>query len=841
MDLTPEEIAKRYEEYQDSYVRRVAEAFFNDHHHEEWFVERYSPKQVLTRQQALRDWAAQEHLRFKEELQGNPAAFIESVLLEPIGKGKAKKPKTSDDKDDESLDFEVDEDRKEKPTLPTGKGASVTPGGLDGKALAGHLNCTVFIRRVPTYCKRAILEKAVEETSGKFERLLMSDAGKNRSKEYERSAYIIYATEDAAKKAVKELHNKKVLVEDTNPPPPPVAGAAPITTPKGKTFTVQAYIYAPKTPTTAAKVFAHPLRVQKDTQLVLELAAALDHEKGLDESGLSTLLDKLEVIEHIEAKPTALLDVTIAYLRRVHFFNYYTGQQCLDEGDLISTHSGPIFRDEPYRDPTEEELQEKAKLGDDNDTTADDFAETGKKSSSRRPEWFQPQPLDALVKQRMLDASDEEMQRAEEDLNRMMENIEQQEDEARDVWIAKNSLPEDEGRARCGIEFCRKLFKSTEFLQKHLGTKHADIFASTTAKIIDPHMKEIFLQDPRKPIPPITVAETNVNVTVEDVSQLKKLYPSKMPEKNDQLQTMTAVQSVAQQAAAVMAGAAPLVVDPALLPINHPLTAMSGMGSLMGLGMGAMGGGRFPLPPFGRRGRFSGERFRGRFQGRGRGMYSSRHIMEVHGPPDPRQLASYMDIDAPQTETPALDFGNSFPPPRGRRRESRRYDEGEEEEGVSSPSRKDSKRRGSSKSEERKDSDSIETVKDEPSNQKTHEHTDVEDGAEEEVIKETEPEEPTAEKCANKEEEKMAVEDSISDKTLAAAVESQPSSETAEEKEESKGDTNDKDLPLTENEMKEVEDMLATTKDEDSKPQEDEPPTDEEEDDNLFGEPGQDA
>lgn len=46
----------------------------------------------------------------------------------------------------------------------------------------------------------------------------------------------------------------------------------------------------------------------------------------------------LQVETAIEASPlsTAKLDLVCAYLKRVHFFIYYRGQQCKDEGDMIA-------------------------------------------------------------------------------------------------------------------------------------------------------------------------------------------------------------------------------------------------------------------------------------------------------------------------------------------------------------------------------------------------------------------------------------------------------------------------------------------------------------------------
>ena len=44
--------------------------------------------------------------------------------------------------------------------------------------------------------------------------------------------------------------------------------------------------------------------------------------------------------------------------------------------------------------------------------------------------------------------------------------------QAKKKWLLENMSNEDEGRWRCAANGCAKLFKSSEFLQKHLIVKH---------------------------------------------------------------------------------------------------------------------------------------------------------------------------------------------------------------------------------------------------------------------------------------------------------------------------------------------------------------------------------
>ena len=49
----------------------------------------------------------------------------------------------------------------------------------------------------------------------------------------------------------------------------------------------------------------------------------------------------MQIQEALSSSPagTAELDLVCAYMKRVHLYLYYRGQQCRDEGDMISSRS----------------------------------------------------------------------------------------------------------------------------------------------------------------------------------------------------------------------------------------------------------------------------------------------------------------------------------------------------------------------------------------------------------------------------------------------------------------------------------------------------------------------
>jgi hypothetical protein len=63
----------------------------------------------------------------------------------------------------------------------------------------------------------------------------------------------------------------------------------------------------------------------------------------------------------------------------------------------------------------------------------------------------------------------------------------------------------EDGRARCGYPFCRKLFKDGSFLKKHLFKKHSEYLRAEVAKCHDAFMMRAWEEEAVRPIPQIWV------------------------------------------------------------------------------------------------------------------------------------------------------------------------------------------------------------------------------------------------------------------------------------------------------------------------------------------------
>lgn len=151
-------------------------------------------------------------------------------------------------------------------------------------------------------------------------------------------------TVDAAKLALKELADLKVDVFEPLEP----EDREPVVS---FTFTVHARQHHPKLFFENNIHCAHHMRVQADSVRALELAELLDEERKVPaESRLGAILEE-PAVQAALVKPTDKLDVSIAYLRRVHFLNFYLAKRYRDEAHMLSMGPSVPFRVKEYVPP----------------------------------------------------------------------------------------------------------------------------------------------------------------------------------------------------------------------------------------------------------------------------------------------------------------------------------------------------------------------------------------------------------------------------------------------------------------------------------------------------------
>ncbi|CAM9369271.1 unnamed protein product, partial [Ectocarpus fasciculatus] len=289
-----EECQRRYEQYQLQYAQDVSDHFFDTHKHEEWFVDRYDPLRVQEREEGVRQWARDESAA--------------------LGRALASAP------------------------LPVLRACS-------GKHIPGHKDRTVYISGIPASCPRAAVEngvrEALEAAAGCSEgavpgvdRLLLAQPSwrrKEQAMSFEKNAWVVLAPGADVKAATRVLQEHRFKC----PGPPDSTGQRS----EGFLFRVTAHQHSFKGVTVLPAHMSEPARVASDTGKAAELAELLDAERGVPaESRLAALLSPRSSPALVAAmrQPTDVLDLAVAYLRRVHFVLFYAGMRFHDEAHLLT-------------------------------------------------------------------------------------------------------------------------------------------------------------------------------------------------------------------------------------------------------------------------------------------------------------------------------------------------------------------------------------------------------------------------------------------------------------------------------------------------------------------------
>lgn len=267
-------------------------------------------------------------------------------------------------------------------------------------------------------------------------------------------------------------------------------------------------------------------RIGDDKQKVLEIARKLDEWKGIPrEARLETILRKLFNSDFKYTCPDEdMLDVSIAYLRRVHLFTFYNGcTSAANVGNcLTANHPTSVIHlrlkgaDEILKKAREDhaEMYDDLPINEVEDAAKDGTmtGEDGRGDEENKPD----EPKDMLVMR-----LDESIKSATEHLpsdadigspfivnetvDAVASEIESLEAKARREWIDNHAMIDGDGRARCSFHFCRKLFKDETFLRKHLIKKHGEYLNAEIAKCHDSYMMTWWDEEEQRPVPQVLV------------------------------------------------------------------------------------------------------------------------------------------------------------------------------------------------------------------------------------------------------------------------------------------------------------------------------------------------
>lgn len=167
----------------------------------------------------------------------------------------------------------------------------------------------------------------------------------------------------------------------------------------------------------------------------------------------------------------------------MHFFVYYTGEEFRDEGDLLYVAPMVYKRAEPYK-PGETAAAGAAvgaagAAGEGGEEGGGDGKVVGE-GGEKESEWGKrvDERVGKLMAALAADGGGRFAGLAAEAAAQG-----EAEEKAKQKWLLESMSNEDEGRWRCAAQGCTKLFKSADFLQKHLLLKHVDGLEAALATV----------------------------------------------------------------------------------------------------------------------------------------------------------------------------------------------------------------------------------------------------------------------------------------------------------------------------------------------------------------------
>lgn len=560
-ESNPDKPEEDYDEYRKSYALNYVRTFFNQHMDDSWFRSMYSPlgKFRVATQESNR--ATTEAQAFSKELAESLAKNTDKgrcffVLKSRLG-GGIKQPASSYSK--------LPGDDYHSPSRKTSSSALTNP--IPGSHLFTFTQKILPIQDVPPYVtdeqlKLAFLQNCKDLKATDLELYSSSvTSGGNRNSLF-RTVYV-GCTDDVRKELIQQLNH----MDRAAPPAAPESSShvpRKEDTYIPKTLQVEvecsdAYgrvdvdadgkggAGADESGVTARKatvwVSTQPLptpvavlsaavsrkdRIPKDAQSARELAKAYDIRRKIAkehrlESVLSQALPTLDGEESTPQDTEDALDLAIAYLRRVHLFSFYNG--CTSASNVADVLSGQHGASTIHLRLAiaDELLQSKEPATDAAPPTEATNGEA--EGSEEKEEKDTPAPTPAppkvdLLVQRLDTAIEKSLKEAnawvaEPDLwsgavvspevDKEAKEIEVQESKVEPNWIQDHALIDEDGRARCSFHFCRKLFKDSTFLKKHLIKKHSEFLRAEIAKCHDQSMMVTWDSQEVRPVPPILV------------------------------------------------------------------------------------------------------------------------------------------------------------------------------------------------------------------------------------------------------------------------------------------------------------------------------------------------
>lgn len=524
-EANPDKSDKDYDDYRKSYCLNYVRTFFNEHMDDSWFRAQYSPLGKYRAVVQDQGRAAKEAQTFRSELEASLQKQTTDkcyfVLKARLGGGVKQPRKLPGD------DYHHNNSPAKKPApanhTPVSHVLSLSSKVLPIKEVPPHVTDEQLMMALMLHCNTTkhnpplvIYSSSPSHDLSRTAFLLAPDNVRkdivNQLNNLDRGAAAAPAGADATHVPRKEESflpkSLELIVECSDPygrleidadgkgGAPEEEGAVP---PRKASVWVSTVPVTPNVVVLSAAV-SSKRRMAQDYESAFTLAKAHDVRRNISQDcRLETLITKAIPSTETPQDKEDALDFVIAYLRRVHLLSFYNGcASAPNVADVLSGHHATSTIH--LRLANADDILHDTKGGDIS-TPADANTPAAKKD-------LLEQRLEDSIKKAMDLSAQEEGNVGsiiDQETDKDAKDIERAENGVQDGWKEDHAAIDEDGRARCSFHFCRKLFKDSSFLAKHLMKKHCEFLRAEIAKSHDSYMMKSWDLQVTRPVPPILV------------------------------------------------------------------------------------------------------------------------------------------------------------------------------------------------------------------------------------------------------------------------------------------------------------------------------------------------
>ncbi|KAI9499201.1 hypothetical protein BDB00DRAFT_866685 [Zychaea mexicana] len=602
-----DELQKRYQQYREKVLGRQLSAFFNNNKEKQWFQEKYHPKIAKDRIEDTKKRRLQSLQQFTKDLEDGK---YDDVNYDELSKTVAAAGTSADQEpgNNEDIIAATGPGTTTKEEETTENAGQEEDADMSTKEYEDHL----VIKTVPPTIAR---EKIIEMCSGVdgFEYVVLSEPSPN--KKFHRIGWIHFKHGTDMQKAFNELDSRKI--DDF------VFHLA-------MNYKNQ---YQSRTSKVTPEIASTSKRLQKDLDQAKQLAKHLEAELGGDVNGLQAVLARAKevIAKHKSATSTTEtgaegedptesnndksgadmdidnqsieeswslkkeLDMILAYLRHVHMYCYYCALECDSQEEINRRCVDP-------------HLRKVGTAGEEGDP------KQSAKNEKNGVQWCKN--IDQKIAMKISVPDDRELER----LGGKVLKTET------DAYVKEHVLKEHEAKYKCRVGDCAKAFKGFEYVEKHIFSKHPEEIDAIKEEV---EFYNNYICDPNHLVP---VNNPNANAGNMPMGAMGNGMPMSMP---FMMSGMNGGGMRGPPGMSHVPGATfgtPWDQIPRIGFVD-PNWAMGGGGGPGGPGNRRGGPGR---------GKGINERLGGRLA-----LSSSNYDLDDDLPKDPRQVKSYVDLDAP--------------------------------------------------------------------------------------------------------------------------------------------------------------------------------------------------